>query len=287
MSSPKGLGKGLDSLFDDVVLDKDQKEESSDYALVPIERLSPNPYQPRQEIREEDLEPLVHSITETGVLQPILVRRYGSAYQIIAGERRWQASKRAGLKVVPVRILDLPDEKLLEVALLENLHRKDLNVIEQGMALKKLIDEFSYTHEDLAKKVALDRSTITNFLRLLILPEDIQEDIRQGLLSAGHGRALLGLESEKEILYARDKIITNGWSVRKTEEYVRNFSKDEPLEKEKDPNLRDLEQRLTHRLGMRTSVSFSGKKGHVKLYFSSLNEFDRLLELFEKTGKNI
>ncbi len=283
MAKNKSLGKGFDALLPD---DEDLLEEldsiseiKKEIDLVDIKKLQPNPYQPREDFDEKKLNELANSIKESGVIQPIIVRKIKKGYQIIAGERRWRAAQKAGLKKVPVYILNINEDKLLEFALLENIHRKDLNPIEQAVALKRLKETFNYTHEELAKKVSLDRATITNILRLLKLPEEILEDIRKERLTAGHGRALLGLKSEKDMLIVREKILVNNWSVRKTEEYVKNFYKEKKKEKEIDPNIKDLEEKLSQKFGLKTDIKYNGKKGKIILHFSSIDEIENFLNI--------
>lgn len=279
--SSKGLGKGLDSLFDEEMFIEEVIEpvESNAFELE-VDQLRPNPYQPRLYFDKKELQQLADSIAQAGIIQPIAVRAYEDHYQIIAGERRWQASKLSGLKKVPVHVLQIPDKQLLEVALLENIHRKELNVIEQAIGLKKLTEEFGHTHEQLAKKVSLNRSTITNLLRLLQLPVELLDMIKKGDLSAGHGRAILGLKKEKEMIQAGIQAFKQGWSVRKTEAYVKHFY-DKRKEVKKDPNIRNMEEKLTHHFGLKTDIVFSGKKGRMTLHFSSLSEFDRLMKLMK------
>ncbi len=281
MAENKGLGKGLDSFFDEEFLeDLDEKKDSLKQISVPIEKLEVNPYQPRQEIKQEELKSLAESIKQAGILQPLLVRKKNNTYQIIAGERRYQASKIAGLNSLPVHVISIPDTRMLELALLENLHRQDLNVLDQALALKKLLEECGYTHAMISEKVVMDRSSVTNLLRLLQLPEEVQELLREGKLSGGHGRALLPLKTKQDIMKTALRILKNHWSVRKTEQYVRQLlqGKEKVSSQEKDPDLKAWEEKFSKKFGLKTTLSFSGKKGHVTLHFRSLDDFERLIK---------
>ncbi len=280
MADSKGLGKGLDSFFDESFLqDMDDNKENENQITVPLSKLDVNPYQPRREIDQEELNTLAQSIKQAGILQPLLVRKQKDIYQIIAGERRYQAAKLAGLKEVPVHVISIPDTRMLEIALLENLHRKDLNVMDQALALNKLLEEYSYTHALISEKVVMDRSTVTNLLRLLQLPEEVQELLQEKKLSGGHGRALLPLKKKQDILRTAYLIMKNHWSVRKTEAYVKQLlSGKNKKDKDKDPDLQVWEEKLSKKLGLKTTLSFSGKKGHVTLHFRSLDDFDRLID---------
>lgn len=280
MAENKGLGKGLDSFFDESFLeDIDSTKDNFKQTVVPIEKLEINPFQPRREIDKDELQNLAQSIRQAGILQPLLVRKKKNIYQIIAGERRYRAAKQAGLKEIPVHVIAIPDSRLLELALLENLHRKDLNVMDQAEALSRLLKEYRYTHALISEKVVMDRSTVTNLLRLLQLPDEIRELLRQKKLSGGHGRALLPLKRKQDILKTAHLIRKNHWSVRKTESYVKKLLTSQySADKEKDPDLLAWEEKLSKKFGMKTTLSFSGKKGHITLHFRSLDDFDRLIK---------
>ena len=209
------LGKGLDALI------PSEKEIESSSNLVPIERIRPNKDQPRKHFVDEALKDLASSIREKGVIQPLTVRKSGSDFEIIAGERRWRASKLAGIKNLPVVVIEADDNEVLELALIENLQREDLNPIEEAEAYQKLAEEFNLTHEEISKKIGKDRSTITNQLRLLKLSKRAREALVGGLISAGHARALVTVEDEARIDEYLDIIIANNLSVRQTEKLVK------------------------------------------------------------------
>ena len=210
-----GLGKGLDALI------PSEKKEGDSPNLLPIDRIKPNKYQPRKNFEDSAIRDLASSIREKGVIQPLTVRKSGSDYEIIAGERRWRASKLAGMKNLPVVIIEAEDNEILELALIENLQREDLNPIEEAEAYQRLADEFKLTHEEISRKIGKDRSTISNQLRLLKLTKRSKEALINGLISAGHARALITVEDERLIDEYLDVIITNSLSVRQAEKLVK------------------------------------------------------------------
>ena len=251
MNKKHGLGRGLEALLgeDDLSfnLDSINTGDISETGIktVKVEDLEPSKYQPRKEFNQEALDALVNSIKEKGVLQPLLVRKNGEKYEIIAGERRWRASKIAGLNEVPVIEKELDNQEVLEVALIENLLRENLTAIEEAEGFNRLINEFSHTHEALSQIVGKSRSYITNTLRLLSLPVSIQEMIKNNVLSAGHARSLIGLDNAEEIA---KKIVDKGLTVRQTEDLV-NKIKNNALTQisksiKKDPSLKELEKNL-------------------------------------------
>ena len=270
----KGLGRGLSTL-----LPEDTLEEGSEIFFCPLEAISPSPYQPRLK-KEEGLEELAASIKEKGVLQPLLVREITPGfYELVAGERRFQAAKMAGLERVPVIVKDLTPQEALELALIENLQRKDLNPIEEARGYQRLIEEFGLTQEEVAQKVGKDRSTVANALRLLRLPEDIQEDVLQGRLSAGHARALLSLENPALMRQARKEILEKGLSVRQTEALVKQLlAERKPRKTETDPNIVALERELGQLLGTKVKLSWGKKKGRLTIEFYSTEQFEAFLE---------
>ena len=293
MSSNKkhGLGRGLEALLGDDDLNfsldnintKDILE--SGIKTVNINDLYPSKYQPRKEFNQEALEALVNSIKEKGVLQPLLVRNDGDKYEIIAGERRWRASKMAGLNEVPVIEKELDNQEVLEVALIENILREDLSAIEEAEGYNRLITEFSHTHDALSQIIGKSRSYITNTLRLLHLPLTIQELVRNNSLSAGHARALIGLENAEEVA---QKIISKGLTVRQTEELVNNI-KNGALEKiskaiKKDPSIKELEKGLTASIGLKIKINAKdSEKGKVTIEYKNPSELNAILELLEKS----
>ncbi len=286
-----GLGRGLEALLgeDDLNFNLDSVGAIAENAetgikTVHIENLYPSQYQPRKEFNQEALNALVCSIKEKGVLQPLIVRKNGDKYEIIAGERRWRASKLAGLTEVPVIEKELDNQEVLEVALVENLLRENLTPIEEAEGFSRLITEFSHTHEVLSQIIGKSRSYITNSLRLLGLPETIKEMLNNNQLTAGHARALIGLENAEEV--AR-KIITRGLTVRQTEELVNNL-KNHKIEQisravKKDPNLKELEKDLTKNIGLKVKInSKENDTGKVTIEYKNPAELNAILELLEK-----
>lgn len=285
-----GLGRGLEALLgeDDLSfsLDSINTESLVDSGIkkVNINDLYPSNYQPRKDFNQEALNTLVVSIKEKGVLQPLLVRKNGDKYEIIAGERRWRASKLAGLTEVPVIEKELNNQEVLEVALIENLLRENLSAIEEAEGFARLINEFSHTHDALSQIVGKSRSYITNTIRLLSLPKNIQEMVKNNTLSAGHARALIGLENAEEVA---QKIITKGLTVRQTEDYVNNL-KNNTLNKvrhaiKKDANLKEIEKGLSKTIGMKVRInSREDNKGKITIEYKNPAELNTILELLEK-----
>lgn len=286
-----GLGRGLEALLgeDDFSLDKINTEDliNSGIKMVKIEDLMPSSYQPRKDFNEEALKALVVSIKEKGVLQPLLVRKKENKYEIIAGERRWRASKMAGLTEVPVIEKELDNQEVLEVALVENLLRENLSAIEEAEGFNRLISEFSHTHDALSQIVGKSRSYITNSIRLLSLPKTIQEMVKNNIISAGHARALIGLNNAEEIA---QKIIVKGLTVRQTEDLVNNI-KNKALnpnvnKPKKDPNLKEIEKGLTKTMGMKVKIN-TGKddKGKITIEYKNPSELNTILELLERKNQ--
>jgi len=286
-----GLGRGLEALLgeDDFSLDKINTEDliNSGIKMVKIEDLMPSSYQPRKDFNEEALKALVVSIKEKGVLQPLLVRKKENKYEIIAGERRWRASKMAGLTEVPVIEKELDNQEVLEVALVENLLRENLSAIEEAEGFNRLISEFSHTHDALSQIVGKSRSYITNSIRLLSLPKTIQEMVKNNIISAGHARALIGLNNAEEIA---QKIIVKGLTVRQTEDLVNNI-KNKTLnpnvnKPKKDPNLKEIEKGLTKTMGMKVKIN-TGKdnKGKITIEYKNPSELNTILELLERKNQ--
>ena len=227
---------------------------------------------------------LVASIKEKGVIQPLVVRQLEDHYQIIAGERRWRASQKAGLKEVPVVIQDVSEDWALEMALIENIQREDLNPIEEAEAYRNLMENFDFSQEEMARRVGKDRSTVANSLRLLRLPEKIREDVMQSRLSMGHARALLALDNDEDLLEARDQVVQRHFSVRETEALVKKIksfglSPKGKKKREADPNVTHLEGELKKTLGTQVKIIPKGKGGKIEIAYFSQVELDRLLEL--------
>lgn len=278
----KALGKGLGALL------PDPEPGAGDTATeVAIDALEPNPFQPRNAIRPERLQELIASIRANGIVQPILVRRRQGRFQIIAGERRWRAAQSLGLPTVPVAIRDVPDERLLELALVENIQREELQPLEEAQAFQRLQEEFRLTQEEIARRVGRERSTIANTLRLLRLPREARELLSAGKLDAGHARALLSLERVEEQLALARAVAKRGLSVREVERRVAALrgAKARP-EKRRDPNTRAAEERLRAALGTRVRIARRGRGGALRIEFQSEAELERLFELILKGARS-
>jgi len=279
MKKRKALGKGLSALIPDA----DRLDEAGDqFFQCPVEAITPNPYQPRQNFLESELEEMAASVREKGVITPLLVSKTDEGYQLIAGERRWRAAQKAGLRRVPVVVREITPTEQLELALIENIHRKDLNPIEEAMAYGRLLEETGATQESLAKNLGRDRSSIANLLRLLKLPRSIQQDVIDGRLSMGHARVLAGLNTEKEQRALRETIVQKELSVRQAEALARKRKASRPAKKkgdEEDYYFQSLADRLKRSLGTKVEVTRRGKQGRIVVYYYSDDELDRLLDL--------
>jgi ParB family chromosome partitioning protein len=281
MDKRPALGKGLSALNPDL------PEPRSSPTEVDIDRLSPNDFQPRGHADDERLEDLARSITTNGIIQPIVVRRVGDRFQIIAGERRWRAALKAGLRRVPVVVRDVAagaEQSLLEMALIENIQREDLNPIEQALAYRRLVDDFHLKQEAIAAAVGKDRATIANHLRLLKLPDEVRADVASGTLSMGHARALLGLPTDTEQRRLAREIITRNLSVRETESMVKKIAEDGPPRSASAPpepadvHTRAAEENLRLALGTRVRIVRRGSRGRIEIDFNSEDELIRLFE---------
>jgi ParB family transcriptional regulator, chromosome partitioning protein len=277
----KALGRGLGALLSsDRTIDL-----GSEPTEVELDSIVPGSMQPRTHFDEASLKSLAESIRSHGIVQPLLVRRRGDGYELIAGERRWRAAKLAGLAKVPVVVKEVPDNSLLEIALIENIQREDLNPIEEALAYKKLIETVGLTQEALASRVGRDRSYITNYLRLLRLPEDLQELVIEGRLSTGHARTLLALTHVDLQRRMARKIIDDGLSVRATELLVHKSSEEGPPKKSSasqpdDPNVRAAESKLRRALGTQVKISQTSEgKGKIEISFFDTRDLDRLYNL--------
>ena len=287
----KSLGRGLGALLgedNDVNLDFELNNTIQTDNYVEISKLKAGEYQPRTEFDEEALKALSASIKEKGVLQPLIVRRCGDKYEIIAGERRWRAAQLAGLEKVPVIEKDLSDKEVLEVALVENLLRENLSAIEEAEGFQRLIDEFSHTQEALSQIVGKSRSQIANTLRLLSLPDAVKNLIKEGKLTAGHARALVGLDNAESIA---KQIIEKGLSVRQVEELVAKLKENHKSEPKKTPakddDLAEIEQDLIKKLGLRIKITPSRQGGgKVVMQYASVAELDMILNILESRQQN-
>jgi len=276
------LGRGLSALIPATPPPTRDREpaDPQNPAELDLDRLVPNPKQPRAHMEETALEELAQSMRRHGVIQPILVRRAGDHYEIVAGERRWRAAQRAGLLKVPVTIRDVADDRLLEVALVENIQREDLNPIEEAQAYRRLVDEFQLSQDAIASAVGKDRATVANYLRLLRLPAEVRNDVASGALTMGHARALVALPDETtQRRLARD-VIARGLSVRETEALSRRETAPvvAPPPRRVDPNTRAAEDRLKLALGTRVRIIRKGTGGRIEIDFGNEDELHRLYE---------
>ena len=270
------LGRGLSALIPDAPASAPERAFDVD-----IDLLRPNKFQPRTAMDDGRLDDLARSIKANGIIQPIVVRKVGDGYEIVAGERRWRASQRAGLLKVPVAVRDIPDDRLLAVALIENIQREDLNPIEEAHAYRRLADEFHLTQEQIADSVGKDRSSIANYLRLLKLPHEIRESVASGGLSMGHARALVAIGDEAVLLRLAREVIARQLSVREAEALIRKAAAPavEKAPPAKDVHTRAAEDRLRFALGTRVRIVRKGKAGRIEVDFTSEDELQRLYEL--------
>lgn len=274
----KGLGSGLGALFGGELL----SDSDIECTFLPISKVESSVHQPRERFDEESLQALADSISTHGVLQPITVRRLASGYyQIIAGERRWRASRLAGLKEIPARIIEADDRSVMELALVENLQREDLNPIEEARGYKALIDDYGFTQELAAKRVGKSRPAVANALRLLSLPDDVISLLEDGTLSAGHARALLSLENKELISAAADTVIRQSLSVRQTELLVKKMlSSGDKKEKPASSSsiyVAELEERLISLLGRKVKIDHRQNKGKIEIEYYGNEDLDRLV----------
>jgi ParB family chromosome partitioning protein len=298
----KALGRGLESLLPrsvrivevgETVAEKPAATAPRDHQALelPLTQIDANPYQTRSIIREEALAELAASIREAGVIQPILVRAAaGGRYQLIAGQRRWLASQMAGKTTIPAVVAVLNDAQAMEATIIENLQRADLSPIEQARAFERLGREFQMTQEQMAVRTGKDRTSVANFLRLLRLPEDLQQAVSDGLLSFGHARALLSLENHEQIRRAAQRVMALSMSVRQTETFVKGILHPERRESANakkqrlvDPNVREMENTLREALGLRVEIEDKGGRGRVTIEYGDLEGFDALVEKLTRT----
>jgi len=275
----KRLGRGLASLLGRSAAEDDTGPGDESLGEVDVARIRPNPLQPRSRMPEEEMAELAASIRANGLLQPVVVREAGDGYELIAGERRWQAAQRAGLKRIPVVIRNVTDEEMLSLALVENLQRVDLNPIDKARAFSNLMERFNLTQEDTAQRIGKDRSTVANFIRLLDLPAEIQEHVSRGTVSMGHARALLALKSTAAQIRLCVRIIREKLSVRDIERAVRRADVPKAGPKIADPAVRELEERLRRRLGAKVEVARSKKGGKIIVHYADNDDLDRLLDM--------
>jgi len=286
LASNKGLGKGLGALLGDF---SEEPLEQSAYRELPVYKIEPNPDQPRREFDEEELQALADSITVHGVIQPLTVREMPSGYyQIIAGERRWRAARMAGLSDIPVVVIEADDRKAMELALIENLQRQDLNVVEEALGYQALIQEYGLTQEEAAERVGKSRPAVANTLRLLTLSDEVLEKLKQGALTAGHARAILSLKSEKKQQEAAQKIIALALSVRQAETLCKNMNKEKPAKQEITfavDYVAECEKSLSKHLGRGVKIINGKRKGRFELEFYGEEDLQNLLDALMKIQK--
>ncbi|OCT16445.1 stage 0 sporulation protein J [Paenibacillus pectinilyticus] len=280
----KGLGKGLDALITSLHID-----DSDKVIQIPLAQLRANPYQPRKHFNEDSIKELSESIKEHGVIQPIIVRKVLKGYEIIAGERRFRASQVAGTPTIPAVERILSDQQVMEIALIENVQREDLNALEIAFAYQGIIDQFSLTQEELSAKVGKSRSHIANFLRLLSLPESIKQYVSRGTLSMGHARAIVGVKDDKIKKELAESTISKQWSVRELEEAIKMLEeppgpekeKVKQKEKNKDPYINQAEEQLRDIYRTSVKIKHQQDKGKIELLYYSKDDLNRLLELLQ------
>jgi ParB family chromosome partitioning protein len=286
----KALGKGLGALLPSrpvaVVAEPPQAEPSHD---LPIHLIDPNPLQPRRVFEQEKLHELAESIRSNGIIQPLVVRKAGQRFQLVAGERRWRAAKLAGLERVPVVVREIAEDRLLEVTLIENIQREDLNPVETARAFSSLLSQLGLTPEQVGQRTGKDRSTVVNFVRLLQLPQDLLEMVAEGKLSAGHARAILVLPSHEIQREVADRAIAQGWSVRQTERVTQRMIEGKQAktvdEVRIDPNVKAAIQAMEQKLGTKVRIQEKAKgKGRIEIDYYSAEDLDRIYEII--TGES-
>lgn len=276
----KRLGRGLDALIPSLSVNDDDK-----VVEMPLQELRPNPYQPRKHFDELAIQELAESIKQHGVIQPIIVRSVVKGYEIIAGERRYRASQQLGLTNIPAVIRNFSDQQVMEIALVENLQRENLNAIELAVAYQALMDQFALTQEELSVKVGKSRSHIANFLRLLQLPKEVKECVSRGTLSMGHARAIVGLKDNEKAKQLAKSTITQGWSVRQLEETIQQMDKkSKSVNRTKlicrDPYLNELEDSLRERFRTTVKIKQNKEQGKIEISYFNRQDLERLIDLF-------
>ena len=291
MAGPKGrgLGKGLEALFNDVEINAHETGHSNDIQegilFLDINDIKPNSQQPRKNFPEEKIEELARSIETHGIIQPIMVRPSGEGYEIVAGERRWRAARKASLKLVPCIIRELSEEQNMLISIIENMQREDLNPMEEAEALNQMITKYGLTQEEVSKSVGKSRPYITNALRLLKLPDEIRELVIRGDLTNGHARAIAGVKEEKRQIHLANHVVKDGLSVRETEALAntenegpgRNQAKAKTRSKNRE--ITDMEEELKTALGTKVAINYGTRRGKIEIEYYSREELERLLEL--------
>jgi len=281
LTARQALGKGLGAL----IPEKGVPEGEGKKALQQcgIEEVQPNPFQPRKTFSDEQLQELVDSIREKGILQPLMVRRKSDGYELIAGERRWRAAQRAGLREIPILVRDVSDSEMLELSLIENIQRENLNAIEEAEAYKRLVEQFHFTQEEISKKVGKDRTTIANTVRLLRLPPEIKLSLAEGKITMGHARAFLSLDGVDKQKLLWKKLLAGGLSVRQTESLVKRLrTRSSPTPRRSNPEWSALVEELQRALGTKVRIVGKRKRGKIEIDFFSPDELDRIIELLRR-----
>ncbi|MBP3313242.1 MAG: ParB/RepB/Spo0J family partition protein [Oscillospiraceae bacterium] len=280
----KGLGKGLGALLGD--FSAPTSEKNSPVRMIPLQKAEPNPEQPRRHFDPEELQNLADSIAEHGIIQPLTVREWGDGYQIIAGERRWRAARMANLAEIPVLVVDADEETAAKLALVENLQRQDLNPMEEALGYKKLMDDYGLTQEETARAVVKSRSAVANTLRLLALPQSLQEMVADSRLTPGHARAVMMLSTEKQMLSAAQKIVALELSVRQAEIMCKTLAKKDAPAPEKPvfhvDYIGECEKSLSRKLGRGVKIVCGKRKGRFELDFYGMDDLQVLLDLLER-----
>ncbi|MCM3785294.1 ParB/RepB/Spo0J family partition protein [Neobacillus mesonae] len=278
----KRLGKGLDALIPSLSINEDDK-----IVEIPLSQLRANPYQPRKAFDEDSIQELAESIRQHGVIQPIIVRSVLKGYEIIAGERRFRASQYCGKSTIPAVVRNFTEQQVMEIALIENLQRENLNAMEIAVAYQGLMDQFSLTQEELSMKVGKSRSHIANFLRLLSLPDEVKDYVSRGTLSMGHARAIVGIKEQKVVKELAKQCIQQQWSVRELEEAVQQLDrknedqKVKPKQKKRDPYIETVEESLRDRFKTTVKIKANKEKGKIELNYYSKEDLERLLEMLQ------
>ncbi|MGI6751717.1 MAG: ParB/RepB/Spo0J family partition protein [Anaerovoracaceae bacterium] len=283
----RGLGKGLEALFNEVSISSSNNEEereqiSPDKGIfyIDVHKIKPNAEQPRKTFDREGIEELAKSIENHGLIQPIVVTKSGNGYQIVAGERRWRAAQSAKMKEIPCIIRDLTPEQNMLLALIENMQREDLNPIDEALAIERMIADFQMTQEEISRSIGKSRPYVTNAIRLLKLPEEVQNMIVAGEISGGHGRVIAGIKDGSKQLQAAKYAVEKGWSVREMEAFAGEEKKTvRPKARSKNREVMDIEDELGRIFGTKVSLSFGPKKGKIEIEYYSKDELDRLIEL--------
>ena len=294
MTSKKGLGKGLDSLIinklDHVDRNSNKNDIVSRETMININKIEPNKEQPRTHFDEDSLHELADSIKLHGIIQPLIVHKVGERFEIIAGERRWRAARIAGLKEIPVIVKEYTDQQVLEIALIENIQREDLNAIEEAMAYEKLVHDFNLKQDEVAERVGKSRVAVTNSMRLMKLDKRVQQMVIDDMISGGHARALLGITDNESQYNVAMKVFDEKLSVRETEKLVRNLLKQKPekeiaIAKEDDYIYRDLENRMKNIFGSKVEIRRqANNKGKIEIEYYSQEDLDRIIELIGTIG---